>query len=219
MFQFNEDIGIASFYQSSWTSSTAVTDGTAWCSEWKKSLVKAGTEVKHEVVKGYSKKNKCNFVLEVADASTAPTFKISKMDNGTFIFQWIEFLKVDHLGTSGVLATTDSAANYWQGTYASASGPFMNPWSSIGTRADSTKSSTTSWGHYKVPQNWGAGSVGQLRYYAKSGAALDDSTTMTGDIGVFWLMQKKKEAEYNTFKGLVTSFEDDKKKYEASKKD
>lgn len=149
------------------------------------------------------------------DATVGPTFSIKSLDNATFLLQWVEYLNVSHLGTHGVMAITDDAASFYQGAYASADGPFMNPWSQVGTTAVSaTLSSDTRWNYFKNPYNWSAGSVGQLRYHTEDAGVVSDYTTSTGDIGIFWNMQKLKETEYNNFTSAKNKFETDKKTYE-----
>lgn len=146
-FQWNEDLGLAAQYQSSWTTSTAVTDGTRWCSEWKKTLAADGTAQDSEVVFGFDKMTKCNFLLTAADATIGPTFKVKSMDITTYLLQWIEFKAVADLGSNGILSTTDDAASFFQGAYTAVDGPYMNPWTTNGDLAgnSATLASTTSW--------------------------------------------------------------------------
>lgn len=100
-FGFNEDIALAANFQSSWTSSTAVTDGSKWCSQWRVQAPKAGTDVFLTVTKGYDKRSKCTFLVYAEDATVAPTFKLSAAGNLTFLLQVVDWAKTSELGTNG----------------------------------------------------------------------------------------------------------------------
>lgn len=160
-------------------------------------------------------------MVVVADATTGPTFKVSKIDNATFFFQWIEWLKIGDIPTSGKLATTDTNASYFQGAYASADGPFLNPLTRLGTHdtlvADS--SSTTTWKENRASFNYGGkGSIGDLRYHTEDAGVVKDYTTSTGDIQIFWKMQELKKAEYDSYITKLNDFESLKTTYETDLK-
>lgn len=156
-------------------------------------------------------------MVVVADATTGPTFKVSKIDNATFLFQWIEWLKIGDIPTSGKLATTDTSASFFQGAYASADGPFLNPLTRLGLHDTLTtdSSSTATWKENRASFNYGGkGSVGDLRYHTEDAGVVSDYTTSTGDIQIFWKMQELKNAEYNAYITKLNSFESLKTTYE-----
>lgn len=66
-----------------------------------------------KATKGYNKKTKCNFLTVAADATVGPTIKVKTLDNATFLFQWLEFLKAGNLGTNGVMQAADDATGYF----------------------------------------------------------------------------------------------------------
>lgn len=120
-------------------------------------------------------------------------------------------MNVSSLETDGVLATTDTAASYFQGAYASASGPFLNPFTRLGTTAlVAASSSTTTWARYNNPANWGAGSVGRARYHTEDAGNLSEYTTATGDVAIFWDYQGMKKAEFDAFNASKATYETDK---------
>jgi len=74
--------------------------------------------------------------------------KLKAAGNLTFLWQFIEWAKTGDLGTAAELSSTDDTASYFQGAYASASGPFLNPWVRAGpleSGGTSTLQSAVSW--------------------------------------------------------------------------
>jgi len=204
-YAFNEDIALAAQYHSA---GTVATDGTIWCSAWKSTLAVDGTVVDSAATKGYSKMSKCSWMYAAADGTVAPSVMIKETTNQTFLMQYIEFHDVANLGSDGILATTDTAASFFQGVYATASGPFMNPFTRLGTTAlDTAQSSTTEWNRYNNPGNWGAGSVGRARYHTEDAGNMSVYSTATGDIAIFWKFQALKKAEFDKFNTAKTDFE------------
>ena len=124
---WNQDILLASLYQSSYTGATAVVDGTKWCSEWKNTVKSDATDqATLAAQKGLTGRNKCTWLVLTSDGNAAPGIRLTNADYVLFTFQWIEWITVAALGTNGVLPATEASPTFI-GAYDAATGVFLNP--------------------------------------------------------------------------------------------
>ena len=195
---WNQDILMASLYQSSYTGA-AVEDGTKWCSDWKNSINSDGTnQAVLAAQKGLSGRSKCTWLILTSDGNAAPGFRLTYADFVGFNFQWIEWITIAGLGTKGVLPATE-AANYFLGNYPTAGGVFLNPVTAGIPVAETT------WGNSQIslayqekdPRIRLPGSVGDIIFYPAREGVFKDTQTITIDSGFFLrdVMAKRKENE------------------------
>jgi hypothetical protein len=126
-FSWHEDLLMASFFHPQWGSTTAITDGTKWCSNFRSELNVDGTSLEVQATNGFNGKSKCTWSLLMVDGSSkGPTFKLNSASWINFLFHWVEWINIAGLGSFGVLSSTE-VADFYLGPYAVTDGVFLSP--------------------------------------------------------------------------------------------
>jgi hypothetical protein len=214
---WNEDLLMASFYHSAYTTSTAVKDGTKWCSQWKNTIKSDGTdEALIGAQKGLTGRSKCSWLILTDDGKAAPSFRLVKADYSNFLLQWTEWIDPTGLGTNGRLPATQGA-NYWLGNYAATDGVFLNPAKS-GLPTDAIwLNSDTVWAYNeRNPMNKLPGSIGDIIYYPGREGIFKDVQTVTLDSGLFLGDIAAKREENQQFEQKKNDYNQKREKFDGS---
>lgn len=132
-FSWNEDLLMASFYQSEFDT-VKITDGSAWCSKFNIALPKDGTPALATATNGLMGNSKCTWLFATEDGTVGPTLKLNSASYINFLFFWVEWLNETGLGSNGMI-TGDVLGNYKIGDYKT--NKYLNVAKSI-TPADAT---------------------------------------------------------------------------------
>ena len=163
-YSWNTDILLHTFFHASYTATTAVTDGSKWCSNHEVKL--DASDVDFQATNGFTGKTKCTWLISHKDGSKAPSFYMTKADFIKFMISYLEFATTAGLGNNGVLPSAD-AANFHLGPYASTDSlVYVNP-------AIAASGTYTGWAQYdnkqayttNDPSTVPAGSWGNAVYY------------------------------------------------------
>jgi hypothetical protein len=174
-------------YHNAYTT-TEVTSGVSWCSDWDNKLLAAGTIVPFSATHGLTGRNKCSWVLTAADNTVGPSIKIKSADYLNFFLHYVEWAGTAALPSSAILPAAE-AASFFLGTYAAGTNgaQHLNPLTAVGTtwplptstnfivNGFFTTSSVTN------PKSYFAGSLGQIKYFPGLEGDAKDIQTMTID--------------------------------------
>lgn len=164
-YTWNEDILLASLYQSSVADDTLITTGASWCSKWMTTLADAGTASTLSATNGWNGRTKCTWQVRSPKASMGPVLKLKSASTSDMYINWMEWSDPNGLGTNAVLGLVDGAS-FYIGAYAvTADQVWLNP--VTGGVTDSTWSiSSLAW-YYDVkdPATYVPGSIGPVVYY------------------------------------------------------
>jgi len=190
-FTFNLDILLHTFFHAMYTGTTAVTDGSKWCSDIEVKLDAA--DVAFQATNGFNGKTKCTWIITTKDGTKAPSFVMDSADYAKYLISYLEFGTTAGLGTNGVLPSAD-AADYHLGAYASTDSLiFVNP--ATGSTA------LTGWSQYSDiqayttndPSTVPAGSWGNAIYYPGNDGIFVDTLYSTDSVYIQQLVQYKKD--------------------------
>jgi hypothetical protein len=209
-FKWNQDLAAASFYHSTFTTSTLDETGSKWCSNWQVTLAATGDAATMTATNGLTGRTKCTWQMYVADGRMGPTIKITSADYVTFFFQWIEWYDPAGLGSNALLPTSDGP-NYQLGTYANTAGEvFFNPL--VGDISDAKwKQSAIA---FAVSENDPSvnipGTLGPAIYYPGETGPFQNTQTKTIDSALISKLYSMKVAEQTAYDALVAKFKTDK---------
>ena len=172
--KWNEDILLASMYQSSYAGLVPDTTGSKWCSPWHAKLNADGSPLNLVATKGFNGKTKCTWLIQSSDGSSAPVFTLRKANYANFVFQWMEWINVAGLGANAVLPPLDGG-DFHLGAYPTTNNEvYLNP--AIGGVSDSgswDNSAIKFAFNEKDPSTHLPGSIGDAIYFPNLPTALN----------------------------------------------
>lgn len=201
---WNHDILAQSLYHSAF-GTTAVTDGTAWCSAFLVTAKKDGTETTFVANKGFDAATKCTWLIQSEDSTVGPTFSLKTAATyNDFILQWTEWINTAALNSDGIMPADDTTSNYYPGAYPATEGVFLNPLEGKGSSETTWPITSTKWAiSTRDPTANNPGSFGQIMYYPAFDGPFKESDTDTQDSAVLLRQLKAYKDQitaYNTAK-------------------
>lgn len=206
VFSWHEDLLMSSFYQSGWGSSTKVTDGSKWCSDYLIPLANGGTINSATATNGLNGKTKCTWLFQTATGDEGPTIKLTSASFVKFLFYWAEWINVAGIGANGVISG-DIKANYHIGNYLSSEGVFLNPAKTVTDAGNGWILSSLSWAIAEIdPSIRIPGSIGDAIYFSRANGPFKATQTIKIDSPNLLAIYDHFDSQYKVYDGLVSSY-------------
>jgi len=214
---WNKDLVLASLSQVSQVDEASpVTTGAQWCSTFSSTLAIDGTVLSRGAFNGLSSKAKCTFLVQAADGTVGPTFKVKTADWVKFDLQFVEWIKTDALGAAAILPNAADTSAYLIGAYPTTDGVFINPLTTQKSGVTSWLSNALTVTDAKDPQVYPAGSIGKAAFYPMNGGLLKDTQILTADSTILMQTVANKNTENNNFNNVANTYNNEKNAYNAA---
>lgn len=203
---WNTDVLLASLEQRSGATASGV-----YCSAFNLTVAKDGTEGEPEAREGLVGKTKCTWQFEAEDQTVAPGVKFVSADYAAFLFQWMEWLDKDDLGSNAVFLATAASGNYELGDYATSGGVLLNPMNKASTVTGWPSSAIIfDGGVFADPESLLVAEIGDASYYPNADGPFKSTQIVTTSTRAL-------VNQYAGLQGIYDTFNNDKASYDTLK--